>query len=523
MAFGKGTGTFGFFQPGNREVRLEGAFFAFEADALARVFGDGGEIRERLVVAGHAEPENPSFARRGKDAGAGDRDVEWSRGGGDGLAEMFIQRFDPIFFEAADEAQRKVKLFRPLPPDAQVGKFILQFVDVGGGRSASLLADVDGDEDAFHIGFATVRGRLLKLPTNMRVVKIASALIVAAILIIGGFVYWIYSSLNAPHNHDKSEQYIKIEKGTSPAQIISMLAANNIIPSETPTWLYLRFAGDASKLQAGEYQFESPITPLQVLKELERGESRMIRLTIPEGFTRFDIAKRLIERFPFQPAVTESEILSLMNDTSLIKDIAPQARNLEGYMYPSTYSLPREARPADVVKVMVEQFRKVWKPEWTEAARHRGRTPHEIVTIASLIETESGVESERPIVSSVIYNRLNRGMALGIDQTAVYIAKMENRWDGTIHRSDLESDSPYNTRKFAGLPPGPISSVSESAITAALNPAQTDYIFYVLNVDANDGSHWFYATAAEFERGKAKYQEWLEQQREEMRQAASNR
>jgi UPF0755 protein len=142
-----------------------------------------------------------------------------------------------------------------------------------------------------------------------------------------------------------------------------------------------------------------------------------------------------------------------------------------------------------------------------------GKTPYEIVTIASLVETESPVESERPIVASVIYNRLDRGMALGIDQTVVYIAKMQKRWDGTIHKSDIDADSPYNTRRYGGIPPGPISSVSATAIEAALNPTQTNYLYYVLNVEANDGSHHFYASAAEFEKGKAVYQRWLEEER----------
>ncbi len=142
-----------------------------------------------------------------------------------------------------------------------------------------------------------------------------------------------------------------------------------------------------------------------------------------------------------------------------------------------------------------------------------GKTPHEIITIASLIETESKYDKERPIVASVIYNRLAKNIPLGIDQTAVYVAKMQNRWDGVINKSDLEVDSPYNTRRFSGIPPGPISSVSESAIDAALNPAQTDYIFYVLNVENNDGSHNFYSSAAEFEKGKAAYQRWLAEQR----------
>ena len=121
-------------------------------------------------------------------------------------------------------------------------------------------------------------------------------------------------------------------------------------------------------------------------------------------------------------------------------------------------------------------------------------------------------------MSSVIYNRLDRGMALGIDATNVYIAKMLGRWDGTIHKSDIEIDHPYNTRKIFGLPPGPISSASKTAIEAALDPAETDYLFYVLDVEKNDGSHLFFESAAEFERGKAKYQRWLQEQRRKQRE-----
>jgi UPF0755 protein len=362
----------------------------------------------------------------------------------------------------------------------------------------------------------------------MTAVKTLFILTIAAILTIIAVSFWLYTSLTATHEHDKKNQFIVIEKGSAPGAIIDKLAEDGVIASPLATKIYLRTLGDAGKLQAGEYQFDSPISPLQVLKELETGETQTIKLTIPEGFTRFDIAKRIVEKFGTRPPtagvtdpspVTEQEVLLMMEDTSLIRDIAPEARNLEGYMYPSTYSFPRGTKPETVVEHLVQQFKKVWKAEWTEAAKGIGKTPHQIVTIASLIETESGVESERPTVASVIYNRLSKNIPLGIDQTVVYIAKMQNRWEGTINRSDLEADSPYNTRRYGGLPPGPISSVSESAINAALNPARTDYIYYVRNVDLNDGSHWFYASAAEFERGKAEYQRWLEKERREKREA----
>ena len=353
----------------------------------------------------------------------------------------------------------------------------------------------------------------------MRIVKILVAVAVVVLAGVAGLSWWVYSSLTGRHTHDKAGQYIVIEKGSTPSQIVGKLADEGVLPGRWATLAYLRVAGDPSKLQAGEYNFESPISPLDVIKELEKGEERTVKLTVPEGFTRFDIARRIVEKFPQQPPVTPQEILRLMDDTTAIRDIAPQATSLEGYMYPSTYSLPREAKPQEIIAAMTTQFKKVWRPEWTERARQIGRTPNEIVTIASLVETESGVESERPVVASVIYNRLAKSIPLGIDQTVVYVAKMQNRWDGTINRSDLDVDSPYNTRKYGGIPPGPISSVSESAIKAALEPAQTDYIYYVRNVELNDGSHHFYASAAEFERGKAEYQRWLEKEREEKRAA----
>lgn len=347
----------------------------------------------------------------------------------------------------------------------------------------------------------------------MNVIKIILGVFLVSALLLGGVLYWIFSSMNNANNHAKAEEFIEIEKGSSPNQIIEKLEAEGILANKLPVQIYLRTFGNAKNLQAGEYQFSSPITPFQVLQELEKGTKRSKKLTIPEGFTRFDIAERIAEKFPTEPSMDKDSVLKLMDDTSLIKDFAPTAKNLEGYIYPSTYEFSLDATPRDVIERGVEQFKKTWKPEWTTRAAELGRTTHEIVTIASLIETESKFEKERQIVASVIYNRINKNIPLGIDQTAVYIAKMENRWDGTIHKSDLESNSPYNTRKFGGIPPGPISSVSESAINAALYPEKTDYIFYVLNVEKNDGSHHFYASAAEFEKGKAAYQKWLAEQR----------
>lgn len=363
-------------------------------------------------------------------------------------------------------------------------------------------------------------------------------LVLAAAAAVGGTALWVKRAMNSPHEHAKANEYISIEKGTAPPAVIGRLVSEGVIENGTPVMLYLRTVGDASKIKAGDYRFKSPITPLEVLADLEKGEERTTRLVIPEGFTIFDIANRIAEfTAKNQPErsgtvdrgdtgspliYTDKDVLAMLNDSSLVRDISPDAQNLEGYMYPSTYEVDPKSTPQEMIYMMVNQFRKVWKPEWTEKAKAMGRTPHEIVTIASLIETETGVPAERPMVASVIYNRLAKRIPLGIDQTNVYIAKMQGRWDGTIHKSDLEVISPYNTRKFPGLPPGPISSVSANSIEAALNPAQTDYIFYVRNVQLNDGSHWFYASAAEFEKGKAEYQKWLEKEREEKRANEGN-
>ena len=356
----------------------------------------------------------------------------------------------------------------------------------------------------------------------MKFVRYLFGALILAIVTAIGISYWLYSSLTTPFSHTKAEEIVVIEKGSTPGRIVSQLAAAGIISGELALKVYLRTFGSSQNLQAGEYQFKSPISPLEVLKELEKGETQTVKLTIPEGFTRFDIAKRIVEKFPQEPPIDEKQVLELMDDTTLIRDIAPSAKNLEGYMYPTTYQIPRGAKPADIIKTSVEQFRRFWKPEWTEKARSLGRTPHEIVTLASLIETETGVERERPIVAGIINNRLAKNIPLGIDQTNVYIAKMLGKWDGTIHKSDLEVNSPYNTRIKTGIPPGPISSVTESSIRAALNPEPNDYLYYVRNVDLNDGSHWFYSSAAEFEKGKAKYQRWLEEERREEKASSAN-
>jgi UPF0755 protein len=248
---------------------------------------------------------------------------------------------------------------------------------------------------------------------------------------------------------------------------------------------------------------------MQVLKKLEEGEQRLGRLTIIEGWTRWDIAAQLA-RLPELKLHSADEALSLFDDTSAIRDLDPEAKNLEGYLFPDTYSFPPDATPKLVVDTMVRRFRQVWGELTAGNPALAGRSPREVVTVASLVETEAKLSEERPLVASVIYNRLNRGIPLGIDSTVIYASKLAGRWrnDGKVYLSDVERDSPYNTRKVRGLPPGPIASPGLRSLQAAANPAQTDYLYYVRDPSRNDGAHNFYNNESDFQRGVQALREW---------------
>jgi UPF0755 protein len=206
----------------------------------------------------------------------------------------------------------------------------------------------------------------------------------------------------------------------------------------------------------------------------------------------------------------EAQALALMDNVSLVADLDPAAKNLEGYLFPDTYEFSPETTPAELVEMMVKRFRGVWKPDWTDRARSLNMTPREIVTMASIIETEAKLADERPIVASVIYNRLQKNIPLAVDSSVIYASKLEGKWryDGKVYRSDIERRSPYNTRIYAGLPPGPVASPGESSLKAALSPATTDYLYYVRNPDRDDGAHNFYNNGGDFETGVQALRKW---------------
>lgn len=352
-------------------------------------------------------------------------------------------------------------------------------------------------------------------------------LIIAIVLVLAVAiaVFWGYRELRTPVYHSMSGQHIEIPKGTSPTAIIHKLKSAGIVRHEWPILIYLKLTGAGKQFKAGEYDFPSPISPKTAIAKLQTGERRLLRVTIVEGWTRWDIADAMI-RIPEFKLDDVNSALALMDDTSLIQDIDLQAKNLEGYLFPDTYEFPPDTPPAEFIQMMVKRFRSVWKPDWTTTAIGMRMSSREVVTVASMIETEAKLESERPVIASVIYNRLKIDMPLGVDSTVIYASKLEGKWrnDGKVYKSDIDRRSPYNTRLFVGLPPGPVASPGESALSAAVNPAQTNYLYYVREPSRDDGAHNFYSNESEFDQGVQALRRW-EQQRdlERARQKAEER
>ncbi len=345
------------------------------------------------------------------------------------------------------------------------------------------------------------------IKTKTRRLLIAIAILLFAVPAV--FSLWLYRELHSPVVHGKANDYIEIPRRSTPEGIANKLLAEGVIRRTWPLLFYIKLTGSAKLIKAGDYRFPSPISALGVLKKLEEGEQRLSRFTVIEGWTRWDIAESLAH-VPELHLRDSNEALALMEDTTAIRDLDPSAQNLEGYLFPATYRFPDDTKPAAVIAGMIKRFRQEWTPERAERALVLGMTPRQILIIASLIETEAKLKEDRPLVASVIYNRLNKHIALGIDSTIVYASKLAGKWrdNGKVYKSDVDRRSPYNTRLFSGLPPGPIGSPGESSIDAALNPAQTDYLYYVREPSRNDGAHNFYSKEADFQKGVRALREW---------------
>lgn len=339
------------------------------------------------------------------------------------------------------------------------------------------------------------------------------AIVVATACGAGG--YWVWNELNQPIVHNKQDTIVTINRGASTEDILGTLKSNGIINDDFPLKVYLKLNRSQATMKAGDYRFTSPISPIQVLQELEKGGTEHNRITVPEGWTKFEIAKALMA-VPSLKLESENDAMAILNDPTPIKDLDPWAKSLEGYLFPDTYFVYADSTAKGVVQQMVDRFRKVYEEKLAADVKRSGVPLHNIVTTASIIETEAKLDSERPIVASVVYNRVKKGMQLSMDSTIVYASKLAGKWryDGKVYQSDLDRNSPYNSRIYKGLPPGPVGSPGLVSLKAAIFPATTNYLFYVRNPDRNDGAHNFYSSAAAFDKGVEALRNWEKLQRQ---------
>jgi UPF0755 protein len=325
--------------------------------------------------------------------------------------------------------------------------------------------------------------------------------------------FWVWQTVRTPVKLSSSSISVEIPRGATFDQALTLLSKAGVLPQILPLRIYLKIAGANPNVQAGTYEFASPLSPLDVVNILRPG-GKADRLTVVEGWTRWDIADAM-SKMPDLKLANANQAMDLMNDTSLISDLDPKAKNLEGYLFPDTYFLVGNTTPKEMIARMVARFRQVQATNFKSTTKDSSPSLHDIVTVASIIETEAKLKQERPIIASVIYNRIGKNMPLGVDSTIVYAAKLAGKWryDGTVYQSDIDRVSPYNTRKVEGLPPGPVSSPGLASLKAALHPAKTNYLYYVRNPDRNDGAHNFYGTDTDFARGVQALRNWEQKHR----------
>jgi len=293
----------------------------------------------------------------------------------------------------------------------------------------------------------------------------------------------------------KNVKILDLREGYSLKKIAGELKRSRIISSEWLFILYARLQGVDDKVKAGAYQFNDGMKPPNILHRLITGEVYNLRFAVPEGYSIYQIALLLENRGLFR----REAFLAQCFNRSLLAELGIKGPTIEGYLYPSTYNITPHTTEADLIRGMVSQFKKRFSPEMGIKAKMLHMDTNEILTLASMVEKEAVSPAERPLIASVFHNRLKRKMPLQSDPTAVYRSRA---FAGKISRRDIQSDSPYNTYKISGLPPGPIGNPGIEAINAVLSPAKTKYLYFVAKLD---GTHCFSTTLNEHNRAVHKY------------------
>ena len=329
--------------------------------------------------------------------------------------------------------------------------------------------------------------------------KVVGLLLLVAIVAAGAAAGMAWTRLQTPYKgYTSTEQFVEIPTGAGAAEIRQRLLDAGVVQDGLTLRLALRWTGASRDLKAGEYRFERAMTAVDVVQKLARGDVYGQRITFPEGLTIREMAM-IYESHGLGRA---RDFISAARHTALIQDIDPAASDLEGYLFPETYTVGRTVGADDLIAKMVTGFRAAF-PAGSPQPGADPLTTRQLVTLASLIEKETGKADERPIVSAVYRNRLRIGMGMQADPTVVYALQKAGKYDGNIRKEDLGINSPYNTYRYPGLPPGPIASPGQASLAAALNPADAPFLYFV---SRNDGSHVVATTRADHHRNLQEFQ-----------------
>lgn len=332
---------------------------------------------------------------------------------------------------------------------------------------------------------------------KMLVVAVAVA-VIAGVAAIG--TYLVRQRLEQPWRAWEGEHAdVIVEPGMGASAVGARLVEAGVLEDRRLLVGWLWWTGKTGQIHAGQYRFRQPRSVVEVADILVSGRVLLLPVTIPEGATRWDVARFLSAAGfgDYDTALLATEAVEL------IEDLDPEAKTLEGYLYPETYMAPATDGAMELVESMVQRFRQMWTAQRQDLARELGMSVRDVVTLASIVEAETPAAHERTVVSAVFHNRLRLGMLLQTDPTVIYAMKVAGRHERTIRKSDLARDSPYNTYVVSGLPIGPIGNPRAASIDAALRPDDVDYLYFV---SRNDGTHMFSRTLSEHNRNVNRYQ-----------------
>jgi UPF0755 protein len=324
--------------------------------------------------------------------------------------------------------------------------------------------------------------------------------VVAAVMASGAIVWVVRERVQEPYQgYTGDEQFVDLPRGTQAQAIGRALAEAGVVRDPLVFRVALWLSGSARQLKAGEYRFDRPMTPGEVIEKIAKGDTFLRPITFPEGLTIRELART----FEARGFGTAASFTAAAANAGPVADLDPTAGDLEGYLFPETYALGRHDTAAELVPMMVARFRAVAGPNLVREARARGLSVREFVTLASIVEKEAGDLEERPAVAAVYLKRLRIGMALQADPTVIYALERAGRYNGNLTKENLTFDSPYNTYRHTGLPPGPIAAPSRSALEAVATSPETEYLYFV---SRNDGTHVFARTLQEHNRNVQQYQ-----------------